>query len=273
MEDQQPVVPEHEAMPLMRSMLAGQAEHSAQTDASGSRRHFKIRAAESPRERRFANRLVESMYSSRGYRSTPLPEEGCPFRKTFLATDHNAPIGTLTIARDSANGLLAEDLFGDEVAKFRDAGVSICEFTKLAMDRRARSPRLLAALFHVAYAYAHRINEFHSLLIEVNPRHVRYYETMLGFKVIAAERHNRRVDAPAVLLALDLEYAREQIAFFGGKPDLAAAERSAYPYFFSASDEAGIVGRLSREDDEDIAHVHQAGPQTSTDPLESDSLH
>jgi hypothetical protein len=213
------------------------------------------------------------MYSSRGYKSTPLPEEGCPFRKTFLATDHNVPIGTLTIARDSASGLMAEDLFSDEVAKFRDAGLSICEFTKLAMDRHARSPKLLAALFHVAYAYAHRVNGFHRLIIEVNPRHVRYYEIMLGFKTIAAERHNRRVDAPAVLLALDLEYAREQIEIFGGKPSMAATERSAYPYFFSASDESGIVGRLKRKDEEIAEILHAGGQNSLSAPLGCDSLH
>ena len=125
------------------------------------------------------------------------------------------------------------------------------------MDRRARSPRLLAALFHVAYIYAHRIKNLHYLLIEVNPRHVGYYETMLGFKVIGAERHNARVNAPAVLLALDLQHAEEQIRLFGGKPEMAATERSAYPHFFSPKDEAGIVDRL-RQTDEDIAHVTEA---------------
>jgi hypothetical protein len=212
------------------------------------------------------------MYSTRGYKTTPLPEEGCPYRKTFLATDHNSPIGTLTIGHDSSRGLLAEELFGVEVGRFRDAGLPICEFTKLAMDRRARSPRLLAALFHVAYAYAHRVNSFHSLLIEVNPRHVRYYQAMLGFKVIGEQRHNARVNAPAVLLCLDLSYAREQIEIYGGRPHLSSSERSAYPYFFSALDEDGIVGRLRRASD-DIAHVVDSGPLSSVGTEIDDRLH
>ncbi|MDZ7592174.1 MAG: hypothetical protein U5L05_16160 [Rubrivivax sp.] len=122
------------------------------------------------------------------------------------------------------------------------------------MDRRARSTRLLASLFHVAYIYAHRVKKLHCLLIEVNPRHVSYYQTMLGFQVIGTERHNARVDAPAVLLALDLRHAEEQIRIFGGRPELASIERSAYPHFFPVRDEAGIVGRLDREE-EDVAHV------------------
>ena len=238
----------------VRSMLAGPPASAELPSDSVRDRCFKIRAAESPRERRSANSLIDRMYATRGYQSTSLPDEESLNRKTFLASDHNAAIGTLTIGLDSSEGLLVDHLFPDEVSVFRAAGRQICEFTKLAMDRHARSPRLLAALFHVAYIYAHRIKALHSLLIEVNPRHVRYYETMLGFNVIGAVRHNARVNAPAVLLSLDLCYAEAQIGMFGGKSELAATERSAYPYFFSMNDEAGIVGRLQRTN-EDIAQV------------------
>ena len=127
------------------------------------------------------------------------------------------------------------------------------------MDRRARSPRLLASLFHVAYIYAHKINNLDNLLIEVNPRHVRYYEEMLGFKVVGRARHNLRVNAPAVLLSLELSYAQDQIRIFGGRSEVSNIERSAYPHFFCASDEAGIIDRLRRTG-EDIAHVSQFTP-------------
>lgn len=217
------------------------------------RRCFTIRAAELPRERRSASRLIERMYASRGYGAAPLPDEGSPHRKTFLASEHNEAIGTLTINADDGDGLMVDNVFPDEVAQFRAAGYRLCEFTKLAMDRVARSPRLLASLFHVAYIYAHRVKSLTHLLIEVNPRHVRYYVTMLGFKVVGPVRHNARVNAPAVLLALDLAFAKDQIAKFGGQEELSATERSAYPYFFSAKDEAGIVERLRREE-EAFAH-------------------
>ena len=51
--------------------------------------------------------------------------------------------------------------------------------------------------------------------------------------------------APTVLLSLELSHARSEIAKFGGRPDLAATEKSLYPYFFSPADEAGIVNRLN----------------------------
>lgn len=255
-----------------RSVLAGHPTEVQYPNDVLLQRSFKIRAAESTRERRSANRLVGQMYATRGYESTPLPEGGSPLQKTFLASDHNTVIGTLTIGLDSSDGLFVDDLFPDEVGRIRDAGLHVCEFTKLAMDRRARSPRLLAALFHVAYIYAHRIKALHNLLIEVNPRHVRYYQTMLGFKAVGEVRHNTRVNAPAVLLSLDLDHAQEQIARFGGRPELASAERSAYPHFFSARDEHGIVGRLQRTD-EDIAHVFEPRDRASVPHHLTGELH
>jgi hypothetical protein len=248
-----------EPTPSFRSMLAGRTALIEPPDQPTRQRYFKIRAAETHRERVSASILVNRMYATRGYCTTEHPTEVSPHRKTFLASDHNAAIGTLTIGLDSAEGLLADDLFSDEVKRFRDRGLEVCEFTKLAMDRRARSPKLLAGLFHVAYIYAHRIHDLDCLLIEVNPRHVRYYESMLGFKVVGNERHNLRVNAPAVLLCLDLRHAQQQICTFGGRPELSATERSAYPHFFSSLDEVGIVGRLQRADD-DIAHVYEYAP-------------
>lgn len=238
-------------------MLAGRQSHLAPPDPALFVRSFKIRAAETARERHSANALVGRLYASRGYQSTALPDEETLNLKTFLASDHNEAIGTLSIRLDSGGGLLVDESFATEARRLRASGRRICEFTKLAMDRRARSPRLLASMFHVAYIYAHRINKVHDLLIEVNPRHVRYYESMLGFRIAGPQRHNARVGAPAVLLSLDLRHARDQIARFGGRPEMAATERSAYPYFFSHTDEEGIIARLMRSD-EDVAHVREA---------------
>lgn len=244
-----------DAQHTFRSMLVGPPVPVELPSESDRQRCFKIRAAETFRERRSANSLVARMYATRGYECAPLDNESTD-AKTFLASDHNAAIGTLTIGLDSIDGLKVEALFPNEVRGFRDAGLKICEFTKLAMDRRARSPRLLASMFHVAYIYAHRVKQLTHLLIEVNPRHVRYYETMLGFVVIAAARHNPRVNAPAVMLSLDLCHAERQIRLFGGKPEMCSVERSAYPHFFPVKDEEGILGRLCRRD-EDIAHVFE----------------
>ena len=124
----------------------------------------------------------------------------------------------------------------------------VCEFTTLAMDHGVRSRRVLASLFNVAYIYAHRVMGCDTLLIEVNPRHVLYYERMLGFKVMAPQRHSPRVGAPAVLLGINFSYIREQGELFSGLSGLPGkgAERSLYPDWFSPLEEEAIFRRLTR---------------------------
>jgi hypothetical protein len=228
----------------MKSLLAFPYEPSVPLAEAFGPSGFKIRAAKSWGERSSASLLVNRLYANRGYRSGQTIDDGDTNRLTLVATDHHTVVGTLTIGFDSDSRLLVDELFPEEVNALRDAGRELCEFTKLAVDGLVRSQRALAAMFHVAFIHAHRIRGCDNLLIEVNPRHVRYYEAKLGFRVFGPERHNTRVHAPAVLMSLDLWHAQEQIRKFGGKPELVSIERSLYPYGFSSSEEDGIVGRL-----------------------------
>jgi hypothetical protein len=236
-------VPYETPQPL-RSMLQDSLEASEMPDAERSRRLFKIRAADSHGHRSAASILINRMYATRGYNSTGLPAQSTPHRVTLTASEQEETIGTITVGFDTFSGLHVDELFRDEVEALRDGGRRVCEFTKLAMDSVVKSKRVLASLFHVAYIYAHRIKGFQDLLIEVNPRHVKYYQRMLGFVPRGPEKLNPRVNAPAVLMALDFAHAHAQIARFGGRPHLSADERSLYPYFFSVGEEAGIVSRL-----------------------------
>lgn len=230
----------------LRSMLLDHHMASEMPDEGSSRRLFKIRAADTRGHRSAASLLINRMYATRGYTSSGLPQDEVPHRITLMASEEDETVGTMTVGFDSAKGLLVDDLFSEEVDSLRQRGRRVCEFTKLAMDQAVKSKRVLASLFHVAYIYAHRLNRFNDLLIEVNPRHVRYYERMLGFVPMGPERLNHRVNAPAVLMRLDFAHAHTQIAKFGGRPQLASTERSLYPHFFSVGDEAAIVGRLQR---------------------------
>lgn len=236
-----------EATHALRSLLSDRlepSEHTAQAGAGMNLRLFKIRAADSAGRRSSASILINKMYATRGYSTSPLPETPESDRITLMAVDNDMTIGTISIGFDSRDGLLADQLFRVEIEPLRAGGRKICEFTKLAVDNVARSKRVLASLFHVAFIYAHRLRGHDSLLIEVNPRHVRYYEKLLGSTVIGSERLNPRVNAPAVLLHLDFAYVQEQINQFGGKADLSASKSSLYPYAFSVEEEAGIAGRM-----------------------------
>ena len=161
-----------------------------------------------------------------------------------MASELGRIAATVTVGADSSEGLAVESLYADEVAKLRREGARLCEFTRLAVDRAGDSLKLLGALFHVAYLCARRQHDATHLLVEVNPRHVRFYMRMLGFRIAGPQRTCERVDAPAVMLALSLDHAEDQIAQFGGRPDLAQEKRSLYPFFFSADAEDGILARL-----------------------------
>ena len=207
-------------------------------------RTFKIQAAVTRDDRATASSLIQRMYAGRGYMAAALPEVACRERLTLVASAASAVIGTMTVGFDSEQRLAVDEVFPDEVNSVRMAGRQVCEFTKLAVDGGIRSQRVLAAMFHVAFIHAHRIRGCDNLLIEVNPRHVRYYERKLGFKVLSAPRLNKRVGAAAVLLSLDLWHAQAQIALLGGRPELSATERSLYPYALAPDREAEVAGRL-----------------------------
>ncbi len=203
---------------------------------------FKIRLANTEGVRSSASYLIQKMYGWRGYSVSPLPNDQRPI--TIVASDADRALATISVRFDSAEKLLADELYGAELGNLRAKGARLCEFTRLAIDRGEQSREVLAMMFHVAYIYARRFARCTDLLIEVNPRHVRFYQAMLGFETVAGERICPRVNAPAVLLRLDLSYCEQQIARYGGHRELAGSTRSLYPLAFSLREEDGIRGRL-----------------------------
>ena len=92
--------------------------------------------------------------------------------------------------------------------------------------------------------YAIEVHRCNDVLIEVNPRHVRFYERMLGFAQAAEERLDPEVNAPAVLMRLDLRHCADEIERLGGRRLRDRRERSFYPHFFSPQKAAEVVDRL-----------------------------
>jgi len=204
---------------------------------------FHIRLANSAGKREAASVLLQKMYGWRGYEVDPTaPHE--PNRITLAADSMGETVGTMSLCLDDpVIGLPADENFGDILSALRAQGRRLCEPARLAIDRNVNM-RVFAALIHISYVYAHRLHGCTDYVIEVNPRHVRFYKRMLGFRDAADERHCSRVGAPAVLLRLDLAHMTEQIGLYGGRMESVPNERSFYPYFFSPHDEAGITVRL-----------------------------
>ena len=211
---------------------------------------YGIRLTDTADGRNSASMLINKMYAWRGYAGTHQLTDD-PNRITLTATDKGDVVGTLSIGIDSPSGLLADQLFKEELDLHRARGARLCEFTKLAFDPSVRSKTALANLIHLAVIYARDIHECSDIVIEVNPRHRRFYERMLGFKQEGQLKVNPRVNAPAYLLTVSLDYMSEQIREHGGTFDDKGitTERSFYPYFFSPREERGIINRLLRMDE------------------------
>jgi len=206
-------------------------------------KNFRIRLADTENGRNKASMLINKMYAWRGYGNGHQVKAN-PSRITLTASDKDRVIGTVTLGIDSDEGLLADEIFKPEIDARRQAGRKVCELTKLAFDPDIRSKFALASLFHIVFIYGRRMHGCSDVFIEVNPRHRRFYETMLGFKRVCEMRMNTRVNAPAVLLWVDIDYVEAQIQQFGGTSDNPDTTRSLYPYFFSPREESGIHGRL-----------------------------
>ena len=219
---------------LHRILLPPQADQPA--DA------MTIRLADCDGQRNRANMLLNRMYSWRGYGSDHELSTG-PNCVTFTATSDEDMIGTLTLTVDSPEGLAVDRTFKEEIDLFRRApGARLCELTKFAFNTSTPARTRLAALFHIIFIYGSMHYDCTDLFIEVNPRHCRFYEVMLGFKPVGAPRTNESVSAPSHLMWLNVADIRRLINKHAGRPD--ASERSLYPYFFSPKEEEGIYGRL-----------------------------
>jgi len=211
---------------------------------------YGIRLTDTSDGRNSASMLINRMYAWRGYSGDHQPSND-PNRITLTATDKGDVVGTLSIGIDSEVGLMADEVFGAELDAHRSNGARLCEFTKFAFDPSVRSKTALANVFHLAVIYARDMHGCTDIIIEVNPRHRRFYERMLGFRKEGDLKINTRVDAPAYLLRVNLKYVTEQISIFGGTfaADGETEERSFYPYFFSPREERGIINRLLRMDE------------------------
>lgn len=230
----------------IRQVRAEQPDETDAHELDVDERTFQIRLANTETVRSHASSLIHRMYASRGYTvNNPLQEN--PHRVTMTISEEDKVIGTITLGIDSPSGLLADEIFKDEVDAYRARGRKVCELTKLAFDPTTRSKTALASLFHIIFIYLRQVQKCTDIFIEVNPRHRRFYERMLGFKKHGPKKMNPRVNAPAYLLCVETDYVQEQIQKMGGTSGHDNAEKSLYPYFFCPISEKQNKAAIDRQ--------------------------
>jgi N-acyl amino acid synthase FeeM len=195
-------------------------EESRKATAHASKTECRTRVATRPEQLEAAADLVRKRYASRGYQVNGVQRArpaSSTERVTLLAEDRGALVGTLTVRPDSMPGLLAEMSYSAEIEGLRRKGHVLGEVVKLAVEEGGNSRTALDALVRSAYVISHVVHARSHVVIEVNPRHVRFYERALGFVVAAAERMCSRVGAPSVLMELDLDQFGRRLQSTAGK--------------------------------------------------------
>jgi hypothetical protein len=228
----------------LKDLCIDQSTEPDKEETQGGKQEFKVRLATTEDRRKEASLLIEKMYSWRGYEANPLGQD--PNKITLVAYQEDKVVGTLTLGLDSPGGMVVDQLYKSEADQLRAQGRKICDVTKLAVDQDIKSKSVLGALFHLSVIYGRNIHHATDFLIEVNPRHALFYQRMIGFVPFGEEKLCPRVNAPAVLLKLDLAYADEQVLKYGGLGAAVHGVRNIYPYWFSKEDELGITQRLLR---------------------------
>ncbi|SER18727.1 hypothetical protein SAMN05421690_101157 [Nitrosomonas sp. Nm51] len=193
-----------------------------------------------------AKEFVKQMYALRGYQTQNISIDLASSRQiTFVVVIGEMIVGAVTLRNDSSNGLLADALYQNELDGFREKDRNICELSKFALDPQYSSKEMIASLFQIAYVHARKVYQATDFFCEVNPRHAAPHKRMFGFRQIGEERTCARVDAPAVLLHLELGYIQSQTSV---DCDLHInTKKSIYSYFSSNKIEEIIFDRLPRE--------------------------
>jgi hypothetical protein len=188
------------------------------------------------------------MYSWRGYGADHQLASGetCT---TFAAFSNDDVIGTLTLGVDSEAGLAADTTFKQELDAFRSVPeAKLCELKTFAFSSDVKSKPALATLFHAIFIYEAQQFGCTDVFIEVNPRHIRFYEVMLGFRCVGPAKIDASVswwpsDLPVQLMRLNLADMRREIDRSAG--GAAKQGRSLYPYFLSDQEEAAVRARAT----------------------------
>jgi hypothetical protein len=224
---------------------------------------FEVRCASSGLRRSRSEELCRRMYALRGYKHTVDPADTArALTVTFQACRGNSVFGTITVQFDSPEGLAADALYRREIDAYRSAGATVCELTRLALSNEHGSKQSLAGLFHVAYLFFGVLAGATDLFVEVNPRHAKFYERMLGFKQKGECRTCARVEAPAVLMHLETAHIARRIS--AAQARQRSSEHSWYAYSLSKEQEAKVLAEvIAATRPAALGNVQQSGHTSS----------
>lgn len=205
---------------------------------------FDIRIAKRETDHEDVMKLVSEMYEWRGYKV----DEKHSFEEnhnkiTLISRRDETLLGSFTMTFDHTDEKLHSDqMYHELVQSLRDSDKRICEISRLAVSKDINSKKYIAFLFSILFCHVMQ-REYTSIIIEVNPRHEDYYKKMLGFQTIASGNCDR-VDAPGILMVLDLSHAESEIIKCSGST-LSKNRKSLYHLFLSPEEISKVINGIS----------------------------
>ena len=150
------------------------------------------------------------------------PYQLLPTTDVINATLRGEVVSTISLVRDGELGLPMEEVYPDEVARRRKAGVRLAEVSCLA-DRRQGIARFFDLFRELSRLMAQLADKsgVDELLVVVHPRHAPVYRRYMVFEQIGEQREYPTVERnPGVALSLNfakalLERPKKWHEFFG----------------------------------------------------------
>ncbi len=197
---------------------------SAQLSEKTSRFNVFVASDRETRER--AYHLAYQVYRDRGlvsfdpFQMVLSPHDATSHTLTLLAVDSETgeDAATMSIVLD-AEGLPSDDIYTDEICKLRLEGRLPVEVTRLAIAEKHRNSReLFVQMTNIISIFSRRVWNATDWVIEVNPRHAKFYERFYLFEQIGDEKECNRVEgAPAVLMRMNLKFQEDVIKEVAGR--------------------------------------------------------
>lgn len=194
-----------------------------------------IKFAETQNEHEQAFALVYQAYVQSSYIPNPSPDgkvssiySFLPETFIFIAKSYQSVISTLTQIFDSKLfGLPLDSMYREELKELREQGRTIAEIGALATKKDFRWKNLFMVLCQIMYWYA-RYKKVNDLCITVNPKHLRFYNTIFLFEEFGPKKQHPKFATPVVLLRLNMEHIETKVKTAYNKLDF---DCNLYDYF------------------------------------------
>jgi len=170
-----------------------------------------IKIAETLDEYAQAFKVLHDVYLASGYLKDSSPSglhfgahHLLPKTCVFVFKAYLTVLSTMSYIPDTPDfGLPMDELYKDEVDRLRQLGRKVVEIGALATIPHRRWHNLIVFLAKAIFQYA-MVTGADDLCIMVNPKHVRFYQSIFLFEPLGDLKHYGKVDAPAVALRADM---------------------------------------------------------------------